>query len=382
MSQPRAISGIADPSKARLVYYTGSEFVHAPADSAGYQPLDATLTALAALNATPGIMVQTGADAFTKRTLQAPAAGLSITNPAGTAGDPTFALTNDLAALEALGTSGFSARTGADTWAIRSLTAPAAGLTITNPAGTAGNPTFALANDLAALEGLGSTGLAARTAADTWAQRTLTAPAAGITITNPAGVAGNPTFALADDLAAVEGLASTGFAVRTAANTWAQRLIAGTTDEIGVSQSDGVAGNPTIFLSASISAAKAFRRGNILATVTESAGVPTGGLIERGSNANGEYVRFADGTQICWNTAIAGEGPNTAVGVLFYGDLQTWTFPAAFSASPAKFASSTNSTRFVSIVGTGTTSCQYREMSPSTSATAVDCQLMAVGRWF
>jgi len=38
---------------------------------------------------------------------------------------------------------------------------------------------------------------------------------------------------------------------------------------------------------------------NILGTVSQSAGTPTGAVIERGSNANGEYIRFADGTQIC-----------------------------------------------------------------------------------
>ena len=33
-------------------------------------------------------------------------------------------------------------------------------------------------------------------------------------------------------------------------------------------------------------------------------GVPTEAIIERGSNANGEYVRFADGTQICTNRVV------------------------------------------------------------------------------
>ena len=45
--------------------------------------------------------------------------------------------------------------------------------------------------------------------------------------------------------------------------------------------------------------AELYRRSNILGTVSQLAGVPTGAIIERGSNANGEYVRFADGTQIC-----------------------------------------------------------------------------------
>lgn len=152
----------------------------------------------------------------------------------------------DLDCLAANSTAGVLARTGAGTCAARTLTAPAAGFTITNPAGTAGDPTFVLANDLAALEALASTGFAARTGTDAWAQRTFTAPAAGFTITNPAGVAGNPTFVLANDLAALEGLSSTGFAVRTTTDTWAQRTITGTANAICVTNGDGVSGNPTL----------------------------------------------------------------------------------------------------------------------------------------
>ena len=67
----------------------------------------------------------------------------------------------------------------------------------------------------------------------------------------------------------------------------------------------------------------AFRRGTLLGTVSQSAGVPTGAVIERGSNANGEYVRFADGTQICWVASAI-----TVAGIQGI----TLNFPAAFSA--------------------------------------------------
>jgi archaellum component FlaG (FlaF/FlaG flagellin family) len=54
--------------------------------------VDPTLVALAGLDTTAGFIAQTGADTFAKRTLQA-GAGISITNPAGIAGDPTVAST-------------------------------------------------------------------------------------------------------------------------------------------------------------------------------------------------------------------------------------------------------------------------------------------------
>jgi len=163
---------------------------------ADVQAYSAQLAAVAANNTATGFVAQTGTNTVASRTLGAPAAGLTISNPTGAGGNPAFALANDLAALEALASTGFAARTGSDAWAQRSLTQPAAGLTITNPAGIAGDPTFALANDLAALEALSSTGIAVRTGSDTWAQRTVTGTANQVDVTNGNGVSGNPTLTL------------------------------------------------------------------------------------------------------------------------------------------------------------------------------------------
>lgn len=80
----------------------------------------------------------------------------------------------DLKAIAALTASGLAARTGPDTWALRQLIPPPAGITIANPAGAFGNPAFALANDLAALEGLVGSGIAVRMGVDTWQVRALT----------------------------------------------------------------------------------------------------------------------------------------------------------------------------------------------------------------
>lgn len=100
----------------------------------------------------------------------------------------------DLTAIAALSGTGLLAHTGSGTWAERTLTAPAAGITITNGNGVSGNPTLALANDLAALEGLASNGLVTRTSDGAMSARTLTAASARVTVTNGDGVSGNPTI--------------------------------------------------------------------------------------------------------------------------------------------------------------------------------------------
>jgi hypothetical protein len=74
----------------------------------GKQPLDATLTALAAFNSN-GIMVQTAADTFTSRTITGTSNRLSVTNGSGVGGDPTLDISSSYvgqATITTLGTIG------------------------------------------------------------------------------------------------------------------------------------------------------------------------------------------------------------------------------------------------------------------------------------
>jgi len=106
-----------------------------------FQPLDATLTALAAYN-TNGLLTQTAPDTFTGRTIIGPAAGVTVNNGNGVAGNPTLALANDLAALEALsGTNTIYYRSGTDAW-----TAITIGTGLTFSSGTLAASTTATAS--------------------------------------------------------------------------------------------------------------------------------------------------------------------------------------------------------------------------------------------
>ena len=108
------------------------------------QALDATLTGLAGLAGT-GIIVETGVDTFTHRSLVQPAAGVTISNADGVAGNPTFALANDLAGLEGLATTGYAVRTGDGTWTTRSISSLSSRIVVTEGSGVVSNTDLDLA---------------------------------------------------------------------------------------------------------------------------------------------------------------------------------------------------------------------------------------------
>lgn len=135
---------------------------------------------------------------------------------------------------------------------------------------------------------------------------------------------------------------------------------------------------------------------NILGTVSQSAGAPTGAIIERGSNANGDYVRFADGTQMCW-TSNLNWGDSAAAGSGTMADpyrtaASSWVFPAAFSVTSPIVTGSvrgdssgvvrhhTLSNRYTTATGISQAHA-IRSTSVATSMTPM-VDLVAVGRWF
>lgn len=113
-----------------------------------------------------------------------------------------------------------------------------------------------------------------------------------------------------------------------------------------------------------------YHTGNAVSTVSQSGGIPTGGIIESGSNANGSYTKFADGTMICRIGDITISGAFT-----------TWSFPSVFSSSGGELAVNGNSSDGGFRVGfTSKTVSTIVVFTESTDPEVVD--LTATGRWF
>lgn len=131
-----------------------------------------------------------------------------------------------------------------------------------------------------------------------------------------------------------------------------------------------------------------YGQSNIVGTVSQVAGVPTGAVIERGSNSNGEYVRFADGTQICWvHMEVSDQAINTPYGSVYQGS-RTWPYPAAFAERPSVACSLFRWGTGASIGGVAatpsTSSATLRgiDFISRASGTNTAISAIAVGRWF
>lgn len=135
---------------------------------------------------------------------------------------------------------------------------------------------------------------------------------------------------------------------------------------------------------------KFIHEGSIYGTVSQVSGVPTGAVIEKGSNANGSYTRWADGTQIC-EISFNSDATNLyTVGSALWGSnaIAGGNFPASFIATPVVTSGCTkgtsNSAVFASCYNAWTVTSWglWRGMSADNAAGAATIHLIAKGRWF
>lgn len=108
---------------------------------------------------------------------------------------------------------------------------------------------------------------------------------------------------------------------------------------------------------------------------------------ERGSNANGEYVRLEGGMQACFQR-LTDVPITTAVGALFRSDALSWTFPAAFVAGATNGAmihgrvANANGLSVNVPYGSRTTIVSDARAYAISSVPTSEIYLSANGRWY
>ena len=124
-----------------------------------------------------------------------------------------------------------------------------------------------------------------------------------------------------------------------------------------------------------------FSQGNILGGVSVSGSLPTGAVIERNSNANGSYMRLADGTQICWrNVVVAVNNTDTqsfqSPGVFAGSTVTAFLSPVLDTAAGDSFAAGAR----IRLQGGTTFEIRNRAATGQTGTCAFN--VCAIGRWF
>jgi hypothetical protein len=106
-------------------------------------------------------------------------------------------------------------------------------------------------------------------------------------------------------------------------------------------------------------------------------------LVQYGSNANGSWIRFPNGLQICQHTITTG-ALNVAAGAIFATADTTWTFPVAFASGQALSAYGSDSVGTAVWVSCGSYSSTSILVKGYcfTSAAARTIAVTAVGRWY
>lgn len=131
-----------------------------------------------------------------------------------------------------------------------------------------------------------------------------------------------------------------------------------------------------------------FNRSNIVGTVSQNAGVPTGAILQSGTNANGYWVKYADGTLVCTGERYLGGQTSAAAGGIFYaGPFSGFNFPHPFVGSPKVTINivSPSGLRWASngsALPTATSSGAFFVLGPAASIDYPTATYTAIGRWF
>lgn len=132
-----------------------------------------------------------------------------------------------------------------------------------------------------------------------------------------------------------------------------------------------------------------YRRGNILGTVSQSAGVPTGAVFQTVNTNNGavkrQVTRFANGLQIFSGEYLAPQAINTAAGGVYVAGPFSMVYDTNFADVSFVVGSALDSSGAPCWSGMGsstTIQAQSMFMFSATNTASARLGVLAVGRWY
>lgn len=127
-----------------------------------------------------------------------------------------------------------------------------------------------------------------------------------------------------------------------------------------------------------------YHEGNAVGTVSQSGGIPTGAIVEEGTNGNGTFTKYLNGTMICRHgIAYPSLPPGSAAAA-------AWSFPSPFTAQPICVPAAgsvggnggfLNAAQDSAGSGSSTT-IAVGNSHPSATVGTPYVHVIAIGRWF
>ena len=127
--------------------------------------------------------------------------------------------------------------------------------------------------------------------------------------------------------------------------------------------------------------------GGPLANFTTMPQVGGDPIVESGSNADGEWTRWADGTQICrFSDTVTDQSISGSYGPLYQG-VRTWTFPVTFVGRPSancglgQWGTSASWGGTDDLVTTTAANLRFWDVNSRPTGTSMGISSSAIGRW-
>ena len=105
-------------------------------------------------------------------------------------------------------------------------------------------------------------------------------------------------------------------------------------------------------------------------------------IVESGSNSNGNYIKYVDGTMICYKQISGNSNLALWGGSIYYSDTEAGTFPQSFISTPAVLVTNQTNQFWCSVDNPSTSGySSIRILKPDNANKPYQIGILAIGKW-